>query len=144
MNGGHGYVVRLVKTTLTCGALAFSLGGCSGIKFNDRPDFNVKLSQEMLGASVFTDTEILKRHLGDIPGYVAIADGTGDLQAVAPLQLNGFVPPVTPIKDDAAFYHSVIDDTAGGQGSYLTLLSASLSTKQTAEVTITRIGRAHV
>jgi hypothetical protein len=45
-----------------------ALSACSGLKFTNRPDFDLPLSPELLGTSVFTDTEILKRHLEEIPG----------------------------------------------------------------------------
>jgi len=117
--------------------------GCQGVTFLDR-NINLKLSPEMLGRSLFTDTEILKRHLEEVPGYIAVDNGDGILQAVLPLQTGGFIPPVTPIHDDKAFYHSVIDQEAGAQGSYLALLSVDLSAKQTAEVTITETAEAYI
>ncbi len=130
-------------TAIAACSLMMLFTGCAGVKFMDR-NINMKLSDEMLGTSVFKDTEIVQRHLEDIPGYIAIDDGSGTLQAVLPLQTNGFKPPVTPIKDDKAFYHSVIDQSAGAQGSYLALISADLSTKQTAEVTITETAEAYI
>jgi len=123
--------------------LTLFLGGCAGVKFRDR-DINLKLSPEMLGVSLFKDTEILKRHLEEIPGYIAVDDGSGNLRAVLPLQTSGYMPPVVPIKDDKAFYHSIIDQTAGVQGSYMSILSADLSTKQTADVTITETAEAYI
>ena len=97
------------------------LTGC-GIEFNDR-NINLELSPEMLGACVFEDTEIMKRHLDEIPGYIVIDDGTGNLSSRLPLQVGGFKPNVTAISEDRPFYHSVIDESAGVQGSYLSILS---------------------
>jgi hypothetical protein len=131
------FIVTVIFFVMMC------FTGCAGIKFRDR-DINLKLSDEMLGRSLFKDSEILKRHLEEIPGYIAVDDGSGTLQAVLPLQTNGFIPPVTPIKDEKAFYHSFIDQSAGVQGSYLAILSADLSTKQTAEVTITETAEAYI
>jgi len=118
------------------------LGGC-GVKFLDR-DINIKLSQEMLGTSVFKDTEILKRHLEEIPGYIVIEDSAGNLVPAAPLQPQGYTPAVTPISDEQAFYHSVIDSTAGAQGSYLSILSADLDVKSKADVTIAETAEAFI
>jgi hypothetical protein len=120
----------IFSTCLIC----FGLTGC-GVTFRDR-DINLKLSPEMLGRSVFADTEILKRHLEEVPGYVVVDDGSGALQVVGNIVPQGFTPTVNPINDKQAFYHSVIDQSAGLQGSYLKVLSADLSTKQTADVSI--------
>jgi hypothetical protein len=117
--------------------------GCQGVKFLDR-NINLKLSEEMLGRSLFTDTEILKRHLEEVPGYIAVDKGNGTLEAVLPLQTGGFIPPVTAITDDKSFYHSVIDQTAGAQGSYLSILSVDLTAKQTAEVLIKEAAEAWI
>src|SRR5690349_15537744 len=81
------------------------LTGC-GITFRDR-NINMALSPAMLGTSVFTDTEIVKRHLEDVPGYIVQDDGRGNLKPLAPLSTAGYVPTVTTINDDQAFYHSV-------------------------------------
>jgi hypothetical protein len=132
---------RAFTAVVLCTLMLFLIG--CGIKFLDR-DINMKLSPEMLGASLFKDTEILKRHLEEIPGYIAVDDGSGNLLAVLPLQTEGFIPTVTPINDDKAFYHSVIDQSAGVQGSYLAILSADLSTKQTADVTITEMAESYI
>lgn len=133
---------RAFTAIVSCFLMLF-LSGCVGLKFLDR-DINMKLSPEMLGTSLFKDTEILKRHLEEIPGYIAVDDGSGNLQAVLPLQPRGFMPTVTPIKDANAFYHSVIDQSAGVQGSYLAILSAGLNTKQTADVTISETAEAFI
>ena len=133
---------RAFTAVVSCSLMLFLIG-CDGVKFRDR-DINLKLSPEMLGASLLKDTEILKRHLEEIPGYIAVDDGSGNLQTVLPLQTKGFMPTVTPIKDDKAFYHSVIDQSAGVQGSYLAILSADLNTKQTADVTITETAEAYI
>jgi len=130
-------------TIAACSLFMLLTIGCAGVKFTDR-NINAKLSDEMLGISLFKDTEILKHHLDEIPGYIAVDDGSGTLQAVMPLQPNGYKPPVTPIRDENAFYHSVIDQSAGAQGSYLAILSADLSIKQTAEVTITETAEAFI
>jgi hypothetical protein len=135
-------VMKKAFITIAACSLMMLLTGC-GVKFIDR-NINLKLSDEMLGTSLFKDTEILKRHLEDIPGYIAVDDGSGTLQAVFPLQTNGYKPSVTPIRDDKAFYHSVIDQSAGIQGSYLAILSADLGTKHTAEVTITETAEAYI
>lgn len=134
-----------MKRAITSAASCFLLlviTGC-GVKFMDR-NINLQLSPEMLGASVFKDTEILKRHLEEIPGYIAVDDGSGNLQGVAPLLADGSTPTVTPIREEKAFYHSVIDQAAGAQGSYLAILTADLSTKQTADVTITETAEAFI
>lgn len=133
---------RVFAAIVSC-SLMLVLAGCAGVKFRDR-DINEPLSSEMLGVSLFKDTEILKRHLEEIPGYIAVDSGSGNLQAVFPLQTDGYRPVVVPIKDGKAFYHSVIDQSAGVQGSYLAILSAGLNTKQVAEVTITETAEAFI
>lgn len=133
---------RALIAVVLC-SLMLSLVACAGVKFRDR-DINLQLSPEMLGASLFKDTEILKRHLEEIPGYIAVDDGSGNLRAILPIQTVGFMPTVTPIKDEKAFYHSVIDQSAGVQGSYLAIISAGLSTNQTADVTITETAEAYI
>jgi hypothetical protein len=86
----------------------------------------------------------MKRHLEDIPGYVVVSDGAGNMKAIAPLQVSGFKPTVTPIKDSNAFYHSYIDSSAGAKGSYLSLVSAELTAVQKAEITITEMAEAYI
>ena len=135
--------MKRIFTAIVLCFLMLSLAGCAGVRFHDR-DINMQLSSEMLGVSLFKDTEILKRHLEEIPGYIAVDDGSGNLQAVLPLQTGGYRPAVVPIKDDKAFYHSVIDQSAGMQGSYLAILSADLNTKQVADVTITETAEAFI
>jgi hypothetical protein len=84
-----------VKTASRTGTLlvTVALSACSGLKFTNRPDFDLPLSPELLGTSVFTDTEILKRHLEEIPGYIVTADGTGKLTAVAPITQSTYTRP---------------------------------------------------
>jgi hypothetical protein len=117
------------------------LTGC-GVTFADRV-INQPLSTDMLGRSVVKDTEILKRHLEEIPGYIVVDGGNGDLEPVVPVLID-YTPPVTAITGEEAFYHSIIDRTAGAQGSYLQLITASLDIKYKAEVTITETAEAFI
>jgi hypothetical protein len=118
-----------------------SASGC-GVKFTDRV-INQPLSLDMLGRNIVVDTEIMKRHLEEIPGYIVVDDGTGKLDPVAPI-LDTFTPPVTPITDEKAFFHGIIDSNWGGGGSYLTLVSGGLDVKRKAEVTITETAEAYI
>ena len=77
-------------------------------------------------------------------GYIAVEDGEGNLKTVAPLQVKDFLPKVTAINDKNAFYHSIIDRTAGLQGSYLKLLTLDLTLEMTAEVTIIEAAEAFI
>lgn len=124
--------------------LSLCLGGCGGLTFTDRPDLDKVLPDNLLGTSVFTDTEILKRHLDEIPGIVVVDDGSGNVRETAFILKPGYKPSVTTLKDPGQFYHSVVDHEAGVSGGYLALLSGSLNSKQTAEVTITETAESFI
>ena len=136
--------MKKIFTAIVACCLMMLITGCGGVKFTDCK-INLQLDQKMLGTSFFEDTEILKRHLEDIPGYIAVDNGSGTLQAVVPLLPDpAFKPQVTVFKDNIPFYHSVIDQSAGVQGAFLKILAADLSAKQTADVAITETSEAYI
>jgi hypothetical protein len=125
-------------------AVAILFASCSGVTFKDIDVVNSPLDTQMLGHSVFADTEIIKRHIDELPGYIFSVGSDGSLDQLATVVPEGYKIQIQAITESTPFYHSIIDNTAGAQGSYLKLVSAELKQTQRAEVTIAETAEARI
>lgn len=115
-----------------------------GVSFIDRT-INAGLPMDMLGRNLFEATEIKKLYLEEIPGSIFVTiDREGKKVKEVPFPTGDYKPSVELIKKNDAFYHSVVDSTAGAQGSYLQLITADLTVKMKAEVTVKENAVAHI